>query len=44
MDSTSISLCKDNNIPLVVFAMKDPKNIIRATNGEEIGTKVDNIE
>ena len=44
MDSTSISLCKDNNIPLVVFAMKDPKNIIRATNGEEIGTKVDNME
>ena len=44
MDSTSISLCKDNNIPLVVFAMKDPKNIIRATNGEEIGTKVDNVE
>ena len=25
MDSTSISLCKDNNIPLVVFAMNDPK-------------------
>ena len=43
MDSTSISLCKDNNIPLVVFAMNDPRNIVRATNGEIIGTKVDNL-
>ena len=40
MDSTSISLCKDNNMPLVVFAMKDPQNIVRAVKGEEIGTKV----
>lgn len=44
MDSTSISLCKDNNIPLVVFAMNDPRNIVRATNGEIIGTKVDNLD
>ena len=41
MDSTAISLCKDNNIPLVVFAMSDPENIVRAVNGENIGTKVD---
>ena len=41
MDSTAISLCKDNNIPLVVFAMNDPKNIIRAVKGEDIGTTVD---
>lgn len=40
MDSTSISLCKDNNMPLVVFAMKDPKNIVRAVKGEKIGTVV----
>ena len=44
MDSTSISLCKDNNIPLKVFAMKDPQNIIRAVKEEDIGTTVDNIE
>lgn len=43
MDSTAMSLCKDNNIPLVVFAMNNPKNIIRAVNQEEIGTRVDNI-
>lgn len=42
MDSTAMSLCKDNNIPLLVFAMKDAKNIIRCANGENIGTLVDN--
>ena len=41
MDSTAISLCKDNNIPLVVFAMSDPENIIRAVKGEKIGSIVD---
>lgn len=40
MDSTSISLCKDNNMPLVVFAMKDSQNIVRAVKGEKIGTVV----
>ena len=41
MDTTAISLCKDNNIPLVVFAMNNPQNIIKAVNEENIGTKVD---
>ena len=41
MDSTAISLCKDNHIPLVVFAMNNPENIIRAVKGENIGTYVD---
>lgn len=41
MDSTAISLCKDNHIPLEVFAMSDPENIVRAVKGESIGTKVD---
>lgn len=40
MDSTSISLCKDNNMPLVVFAMKEPENIVRAVKGENVGTVV----
>ena len=44
MDSTAISLCKDNNIPLKVFAMKEPKNIVRAVKEENIGTTVDNKE
>ena len=41
MDLTAISLCKENNIPLLVFAMSDENNIIKAANGENIGTKVD---
>ncbi|MBQ7048192.1 MAG: UMP kinase [Clostridia bacterium] len=40
MDSTATSLAMDNNIPVLVFALKDPHNIIRAVMGEEIGTIV----
>ncbi len=40
MDLTAISLCKDNKIPLVVFALKEPENIIKAIKGEKIGTLV----
>jgi uridylate kinase len=40
MDSTAISLCRDNNIPLVVFGIKDTENIVRAVKGEKIGTTV----
>lgn len=40
MDSTAFSICKDNHIPLVVFAMSDPENIVRAVKGENIGTFV----
>lgn len=40
MDSTAISLCKDNNIPLIVFAMDNPENIVKAVKGEKIGTFV----
>ncbi len=40
MDSTSTTLCKDNNIPIVVFSMDIPGNITRAAKGEIIGTIV----
>ena len=40
MDSTATSLCRDNNIPLLVFAIADPENIVRAVKGEKIGTEV----
>lgn len=40
MDSTATSLCRDNNIPLVVFGIDDPKNIVKAAKGEKIGTIV----
>ncbi len=40
MDSTAISLCMDNHIPIVVFNIDEPGNIVRAARGEEIGTLV----
>ena len=40
MDSTATSLSMDNHIPVLVFALKDPQNIIRALRGEKIGTIV----
>ncbi len=40
MDTTATSLSMDNNIPVIVFALKDPENIVRVILGEDIGTKV----
>lgn len=40
MDSTAISLCKDNNIPIIVFDLSVSGNICRAVMGEPIGTLV----
>lgn len=38
MDSTALSLCMDNKIPLIVFDLSDPENILRVISGEKIGT------
>lgn len=40
MDSTATSLSMDNGIPMVLFALKDPENILRVVKGEKIGTIV----
>lgn len=40
MDSTAASLCRDNHIPICVFSIEDPENIVRAICGEKIGTIV----
>lgn len=40
MDSTATSLCMDNDIPLIVFALGEQGNILRAVTGENIGTFV----
>ncbi len=41
MDSSAISLCMDNNLPIMVFNMKEPGNIIKAVCGDlSIGTMV----
>ena len=41
MDLTATSLAMDNHIPVVVFALAEPENIVRAVCGEHIGTRVD---
>ena len=40
MDSTATSLSMDNHIPVILFALKDPENIVRVVTGEKIGTIV----
>ena len=40
MDSTAFSLCMDNGMPIIVFDMSDPENILRAVRGETVGTIV----
>ncbi len=40
MDSTAASLCRDNDMPILVFGLNDPENIVRAVKGEKIGTLV----
>ena len=41
MDASAISLCMDNNLPIIVFNMKSPGNITRVVTGERgVGTKV----
>ena len=40
MDTTATSLSMDNHIPVLLFALKDPENIVRALRGEKVGTIV----
>ena len=40
MDTTATSLSMDNHIPVHVFALADPRNIVRVVCGEDVGTKV----
>ena len=40
MDMTAASMCRDNNIPVLVFSLEDPDNIVRAVKQEDIGTLV----
>jgi uridylate kinase len=43
MDLTAISLCKENNLPLIVFNMDKPGNLLKVVTGENIGTAVGNF-
>ena len=40
VDSTAVSLCRDNNLPMVIFNLNTPGNIKRAVLGEKIGTLI----
>ncbi|EOD00608.1 UMP kinase [Caldisalinibacter kiritimatiensis] len=40
MDSTATSLCMDNKIPIIVFGIEEPENIVKIIMGEDIGTKI----
>jgi uridylate kinase len=40
MDTTAVSLCKDNNLPVIIFNMNQPGNILRVVSGEKVGSLV----
>ncbi len=40
MDSTAAAMCRENGIPVLVFSLADPDNILAAIQGENIGTIV----
>ncbi len=40
MDAAAASICRDNKLPILVFNLTDPENIIKAVSGENIGTIV----
>lgn len=44
MDSTALSLCMENELPIVVFDIGSPEGIVRAARGEDIGTRLDSVE
>ncbi len=44
MDATAISLCMDNDLPIVVFAMEQPGNLKRVLYGEQVGTLVGKVK
>lgn len=40
MDSTAISLCMDNKLPIITFSLRDPTNIVKVVRGDKVGTLV----
>jgi uridylate kinase len=40
MDTTAVSLCKDNNLPVIIFNLNRPGNILRVISGEKVGSLV----
>ena len=44
MDATAISLCMDNDLPIIVFDLGQPGNILRVVRGEDVGTLVGTLK
>ena len=40
MDSTALTMCMDNSVPIIVFDLLDPDGLAKALNGEKIGTLI----
>ena len=43
MDSTAFTMCRDNNMPIIVFDMNKSGNLKKLVDGEKIGTLVSNL-
>ena len=44
LDGTAAAMCSDNDIPLIVFDLRNPDNIYDAVIGKNVGTLVNNEE
>jgi uridylate kinase len=44
MDSTAISLCMDNDLPIIVFDLGERGNVLRVAQGQDVGTTVGNLK
>lgn len=44
MDQTAFALCRENNLPIVVFNMDEPQGVVRAARGERIGTLIRKLQ
>jgi uridylate kinase len=40
MDAAAVSLCMENDLPIVVFDLNEPNNIVRVARGEPVGTLI----
>ena len=40
MDASAVAMCRDNNLPIMVFNLNTPGNIMRMATGEPIGTVI----
>jgi uridylate kinase len=40
MDTTAVSLCKDNSLPMIIFSMRERGNILRVIEGQKLGSLV----